>query len=89
MMAETQKWEYYVGSYDYKVTKKGGAFSKAQSAWILTLDKEYSLREGLKIMGTEGWELVSTHSGNLMSGGQIGSWYSPDYIYIFKRPLIS
>jgi len=94
-----QKWDYYVADCYYKVTKEPNipnnlmrrlanqAIDEAEGDWILVLDKEFSLSDGLTYMGNLGFELVGIQANNLKTG-DINTWYQPDYSYIFKRPKI-
>jgi hypothetical protein len=79
-------WEYYTGYSTFKVTKKGGLFTQGEGHWTLSLDKEFSLAEGLNYMGQNGWELIATQKTWEAYGGTGGGSYYPSYLYIFKKP---
>jgi hypothetical protein len=78
----TQRWEYeviraYPGKEKREYTGK----------WHMNLDgKILSLRDGLDLLGSEGWELVGIQ---LLEGwtGSLNNWYQLDSFYVFKRQL--
>ena len=84
-MMVIQKWKYYVGTSHFKITKEGGLLGHKEGYWVLTLDEEFTLQDGLQHMGDLNYELVGIQAANLKTGGS--GWYQPSYFYIFKRPL--
>jgi hypothetical protein len=48
-MNQIQKWKYYVAYCSFKETKKPRAFGQREGYWILQLDKEFSLTDGLNL----------------------------------------
>ena len=89
-MAEAQKWQYRICACQFKSTAVGGIFRADEGYWIMTLDKELTLANGLQQMGDEGYELAGIQAINMRDNGGAGnSWYAPSYYYIFKRPAES
>jgi hypothetical protein len=87
-MSEWRKWKYYAATCCYKETRKAGLFSgNPEGHWVLLLDQEHSLSDGLNHMGNLGYELVGIQQEEIRYGGQIGGVYRPTYIYVFKQPL--
>lgn len=79
------RWRYYVAQCWYKVPQvPGRASSKDEGYWVLSLDREYPLVDGLNHMGELGYELVGIQPTGLRSGGQYGQWYEPSSFYVFK-----
>lgn len=89
-MNKIQKWKYYAAYCSFKETKKsswllGGG---REGYWALSIDKEFSLSDGLNHMGDLGYELVGIQMTDMLSGGgEVSSWYTPGCFYIFKKPV--
>jgi hypothetical protein len=77
------KWGYFTADCwylsDCKLCKDDRG--KPQSHWALSINdnQHHSLRDGLKCLGAEGWELVAVQS--MDNAG----FHSP-HLYIFKKP---
>ena len=70
-------------------TKKGGLFGDKikEGYWVIQLDKEFPLHDGLNYMGELGYELVAIQQTWAIHGGEVSGGYYPSYLYIFKKPL--
>ena len=87
-MSQIKKWKYYPAYCSFKETKKPGLLGgQREGYWSLQLDKEYTLADGLDYMGELGYELVGIQATNMRNGGEVSTWYKPDYFYIFKKPF--
>jgi hypothetical protein len=88
IMSATKTWRYYVAACTYKEGKAGGLLgTRRDGQWILHLDRELPLAQGLNYMGGLGYELVGIQPAVLRSGGEIARYYEPDTFYIFKQPI--
>jgi hypothetical protein len=89
IMSEMKKWKYYVAPCFYEEGKRSGLFgAKEDGVWILRLDQDFPLLEGLAQMGELGYELVGIQPSRLVfGGGGRPDWYRPASQYIFKQPL--
>ncbi|MHB1354459.1 MAG: hypothetical protein ACYCZF_00625 [Anaerolineae bacterium] len=84
------RWEYRVCTCQFEITSEGGIFREDEGFWILSLDEDVPLADGLRRLGAEGYELVGIQTASLRDNGGAGtSWYAPGSIYVFKRPLES
>jgi hypothetical protein len=87
-MGKPDKWTYYTARCYYKETRKADVFSRyAEGIWVLDLEQEYPLAEGLNAMGSRGFELVAIQPAQLRHGGSNQSYYEPVSIYIFKQRI--
>jgi hypothetical protein len=86
-MSEPKTWTYQVAHCKFKETRRRGLLREEREGhWILMLDGEYTLAEGLNHMGDLGYELVGIQLAILETGGSRHGQYGPDSIYVFKRP---
>lgn len=70
-MGTADKWTYYTARYYFKETKKAGMFGGyAEGIWMLDLEQEYPLVQGLNAMGSRGFELVAIQPAQLQHGGR-------------------
>ncbi len=57
-MSQINKWKYYTGTCWYQITKKASLLGgQEEGHWTLTLDKEFTLSDGLAHMGELGMNL--------------------------------
>jgi hypothetical protein len=86
-MSQEIAWEYVVSYCYFKVTKKGGLTHGDDGYWALNTDgKEYSLSQGLSLLGSAGYELVGIQPVEMRTGRYVRTTYIPTFFYIFKKP---
>jgi hypothetical protein len=87
-MSVPRTWRYQVAHCQFKETRKAGLLSGvSEGQWVLVLDREYPLAEGLNRMGDLGYELAGIQLAILETGGRAAGPYAPASIYVFKRPV--
>ncbi len=88
-MTEMRKWKYYTGYCWNKPTKMGGLLGQTvkEACWMIRLDKEFPLADGLNYMGNLGYELVAIQPCTEWHGGEVPTWHNADFFYVFKKPV--
>lgn len=88
-MSEAKKWSYVTALCYFRETKSAGLMgfmgALGEGYFMLSLEQDYSLNEGLNVMGSRGYELAGIQAAALIEGKEVG-WYRPKYLYVFKRP---
>ncbi len=87
-MDPIKRWKYYAAYCTFKETKAPGVLGGAREGfWMLKLDKEFTLADGLNHMGDLGYELVGIQTTSTLAGGGSPHWFEPSFFYIFKKPI--
>lgn len=87
-MSMAKAWRYQIAHCRFKETKAPGWLGKGREGhWVLALDQEYALAEGLNHMGSLGYELVGIQLAVMETVGGEGGTSEPESIYVFKQPL--
>lgn len=80
------QWEYRIASSYLKDMTPAGTYRIPEFIWRLRVSGEdYTLEEGLDMLGQQGWELVTVQQERQRaeSGGEL------TFLYIFKRSRLS
>ncbi|MCL5994823.1 MAG: hypothetical protein M1546_02065 [Chloroflexi bacterium] len=73
-----QQWEYMFAQCHYDAD---------QQQWLIKLQKEFELYEGVRLLGQNGWELAGIQTQTAATGGKSVEYYCPSSLYIFKREM--
>ncbi|HEV7642354.1 MAG TPA: hypothetical protein VGO50_00305 [Pyrinomonadaceae bacterium] len=85
-MSELKKWTYNIALCHW-IKTSGGLFQEEEGYWVIDIEKELPLAEGLNYAGELGYELVGLQIARSRFGGELGGYEHPDHLYIFKKPL--
>ena len=86
-MSEIKKWTYNTALCHW-IKTSGGLFEEEEGYWVIDIEKELPLAEGLNYAGELGYELVGLQIARSRFGGDLGGYDHPDHLYIFKKPRI-
>jgi hypothetical protein len=88
-MNQAVKWDYFTAYCWYEEDCKLclDDRKKKQSHWALEVydNQHHWLKDGLRILGSQGWELVAVQQAVEASGGV--RLHNPSHWYVFKKPI--